>query len=173
LAALLVLVYLIGFLGRNFLGLRLVQLVQLILMHVPVVSTVYNATRRLIESFSGPGGTGLKRVVMLEYPRLGMWTVGFLTGLVTNESNEQMALIYVPTAPTPYTGWLGIVPISQVFDTDLSVSVAFNMVLSGGVVAPASINKRPLAELDLSDVANVDPAEVSMATDISVDSDGK
>ena len=173
LAALIVLVYLIGLLGQNFLGRRVVQLAQLILMRVPVVSTVYNATRRLIESFSGEGGTGLKRVVMLEYPRLGMWTVGFLTGIITDENNEQMALIYVPTAPTPYTGWLAIAPIAEVFDTDLSLSVAFNMVFSGGVVSPASINKRPLAELDLSDVTQVDSADASEATGIRNDLDSR
>ena len=166
-AALAVLVYLIGLLGQNFIGRRLVQVTQFILMRVPVVSTVYNATRRLIESFSGPGSTGLKRVVMVEYPRVGMWTIGFLTGMVNDENDEKLALIYVPTAPTPYTGWMAMVPIHDVYDTDLSVSVAFNMVLSGGVVSPAAIRKRPLEDMDLSKILPPDPAKVKKAVKVS------
>ncbi|MBM3944331.1 MAG: DUF502 domain-containing protein [SAR202 cluster bacterium] len=148
-AALAVLVYLVGLLGQNFAGRKLVQLTQYVLMRIPVVSTVYNATRRLIESFSGPGTTGLKRVVMIEYPRLGMWTVGFLTGVMTDETGKQLALVYVPTAPTPYTGWMAMVPVDQVYDTDLSVSTAFNMVLSGGVVSPATVKKRPMGNIEV------------------------
>ena len=84
---------------------------------------------------------GFKRVVMIEYPSSGLWTVGFLTGTVRDETGGVQALVYIPTAPTPYTGWLAIMPFSQVYDTDLSVPDAIKLVLSGGIVAPDVIRK--------------------------------
>ena len=78
---------------------------------------------------------------MIEHPRKGAWTVGFLTGTAINENNEQMAIVYIPTAPTPTSGLVSIVPFKDVYDTDISIADAMSLVFSGGITSPASIRK--------------------------------
>jgi uncharacterized membrane protein len=142
LLALLVLIYLLGRVGRNVIGRRLLTWGQGMLLRIPLVRAVYSPAKQLIESFSGSGGDmGFKRVVLIEYPSAGLWTVGFLTGTVKDETGGVQALVYIPTAPTPYTGFLVIMPFSHVYDTDLSVPDAIKLVLSGGIVSPDAIRK--------------------------------
>jgi len=138
------LVYLAGLLGAFFVGKQLIRLIQAILLRVPIFNTVYSAAKQLIESFSGSSSTGFKRVVLIEYPRPGAWTLGFLTGVTKDEHGNPLAIVYIPTAPTPQSGWVAILPVREVYDTEMSVQEAVRMVLSGGIVAPAQINKRPL-----------------------------
>lgn len=139
---LLILVYFIGLLGSNILGKWVGKSIQRLFLRVPIVGVIYSTAKQLIESFSGEGTTGFKRVVMIEYPRTNCWAIGFLTNLANDENGEQMALVYIPTTPTPNSGWLAIVPIEDVYDTDLSVQEAMRMVLSGGTVAPQELKKR-------------------------------
>ncbi|MBI2166143.1 MAG: DUF502 domain-containing protein [Chloroflexi bacterium] len=136
------LVYLAGLFSVNVLGKQAVKLGQNILLRIPVIRAVYSPAKQLIESFSDIKATGFKRVVLIEYPRAGAWTVGFLTGVTSDENGRRMALVYIPTAPTPQSGWVALVPVEDVFDTDLSVQVALQMVLSGGIVTPPQIRKK-------------------------------
>ena len=140
--ALLVLVYVVGILGRSVIGRRLVPIAQNILLGIPIIRAVYSPAKQLIESFfGGPQHTGFKRVVIIEYPRPGAWVIGFLTAVTTNEQSEQLGVVYIPTAPMPNSGWVVIVNMSEVYDTDMNVSNAMNMVLSGGIITPKLINK--------------------------------
>ena len=142
---LVIFVYLSGLLGSNIMGRWLGKFIQRFFLRVPIVSVIYSTVKQLIESFAGEGSTGFKRVVIFEYPRIGCWTIGFLTNF-TKDDHKLMALIYIPTAPTPNSGWLSIVPVENVYDTDLSVQEAMRMVLSGGTVAPQQLKKRPISE---------------------------
>lgn len=138
------LVYVAGLLGAFFVGKQLIRLVQGTLLRVPIINSVYSSAKQLIESFSGSSNTGFKRVVLIEYPRPGIWTVGFLTGVTKDEHGHPMAIVYIPTAPTPQSGWVAILPVIDVYDTEMSVQEAVRMVLSGGIVTPPQIPKRPL-----------------------------
>lgn len=144
LASLIALVYVAGLFGANFLGKRLVKLGQATLLRVPIIGSVYSSARQLIESFSGSSTTGFKRVVLIEYPGPGIWTVGFLTSITTDETGKSLGLIYIPTAPTPNSGWVAIVPVENIYDTDLTVPVAMRLVFSGGIVTPGRIMKKAL-----------------------------
>jgi uncharacterized membrane protein len=138
---LVVLVYITGLIGANVLGRRLIHQGQQLLLRVPFISYVYSTSKQLIESFSGMAATGFRRVVLIEYPRRGTWTLGFLTGLTADEAGRPLALVYIPTAPTPNSGWVAILPVEEVHDTDLSIPVAMRLVLSGGISAPAQIRR--------------------------------
>lgn len=144
--ALIVVVYLAGLLGSSVLGRRLFTVGQNLLLNIPVVRTIYFATKQLVESLSGSKSTGLRRVVVIEYPRAGLWALGFLTGFTTNEEKRTMAIVYLPTAPMPNSGWLAVLPVEEVYDTDLTVQDAMQFVLSGGILSPSSIDKRPIQE---------------------------
>ncbi|MDO8751624.1 MAG: DUF502 domain-containing protein [Dehalococcoidia bacterium] len=145
LVSLVALIYIAGLFGANFLGKRLVSFGQATLLRMPVIGSVYSSARQLIESFSGGSSTGFKRVVLIEYPGPGLWSVGFLTSVTTDENGKSMGLIYIPTAPTPQSGWVALVPVENIYDTDLTVPVAMRLVLSGGIVTPGQIKKKALA----------------------------
>lgn len=149
---LLIVVYLVGLLGSNIFGRWVGKFIQKLFLRVPFVGIIYSTAKQLIESFSGEGTTGFKRVVMVEYPRTNCWAIGFLTNLATDENGKQLALVYIPTTPTPNSGWLTVVPIENVYDTDLSVQDAMRMVLSGGTVAPQELKKRPAFQTDVDKI---------------------
>ncbi len=138
-----ILVYVAGLFAANFLGRRLIRLGQATLLRIPVVSAVYSPAKQLVESFSATSTTGFRRVVWIEYPRKGAWTVGFLTGITRDEADRPLAVVYVPTAPTPTTGWVAVLPLEDCFDSDLSVREAMQFVLSGGIVTPPRIRRLP------------------------------
>ena len=140
--ALLILVYIAGILGRSVIGRRIVPVVQNVLLGIPIIGAIYSPAKQLIDSFVGSQNhTGFKRVVIIEYPRPGTWTIGFLTAVTTNEKSDQLGVVYLPTAPLPNSGWVVIVNMSEVYDTDMTVANAMNMVLSGGIITPKLINK--------------------------------
>lgn len=142
LLALIILVYLSGLLGVFYIGRKLIDSGQWLLLKTPIVGSIYSSAKGLIEAFSSANADkGFKRVVMIEHPRKGAWTVGFLTGTAINENNEQLAIVYIPTAPTPTSGLVSIIPFKDVYDTDISIADAMSLVFSGGITSPSSIKK--------------------------------
>ena len=139
--AIIILVYLFGLLGSNISGRWLAKGVEKAFLKLPIVKAIYSPAKQLIDSFSGKKSTGFRRVVMVEYPRVGIWTIGFLTSITTDENGMNMAVVYMPTAPTPQSGWMAIFPIEDVYDTNLTVQDAIQLVISGGITAPPQIKK--------------------------------
>ena len=144
LVTLLLVLYLAGLVWTKRIGRRLIRTAQAYLLKLPVVGAVYSPARKLIESFSGDGVSGFKRVVLVEYPKQDTWMIGFLTGITTVEPGTTMGIVYLPTAPTPNSGWVALVPIQQVYDTTLTVKEAMSLVLSGGIAAPMTVKLKPL-----------------------------
>jgi uncharacterized membrane protein len=144
LATLIILIYLIGLVGANVLGQKAIQWGQNFLLKFPLVRLVYSAAKDLVESFSNQQATGFKRVVTIEYPRAATWTVGFLTGITLDENGNTLGVVYIPTAPTPNSRWVAILPMDQIYDTDLTVPAAMRFVLSGGIATPTRIRKKPI-----------------------------
>ncbi|MEE8442854.1 MAG: DUF502 domain-containing protein [Dehalococcoidia bacterium] len=142
------LIYVAGLFVANILGRRFVRLVQTTTQRVPLIGSIYSAVRQLVESFSGVKQTGFKRVVMVQYPRMGAWSIGFLTAITSTNEGGQMAVVYIPTAPLPNSGWVAVLPVEEVLDTDLSVQAAMQLVFSGGIVSPAVINTSKLEMTD-------------------------
>ena len=91
-------------------------------------------------------------MVLIEYPKAGTWMIGFLTATTITKDGE-MGVVYLPTAPTPNSGWVGVVPIDRVYDVDMSVQQAMSMVLSGGIVTPDEIAMTGMRPSPLSDAA--------------------
>ena len=143
---LIVLLYLLGLLGANFIGRRAIHTLQAALLRIPIVSSVYGAMKSLMESLFGPTASPTsRRVVLVEYPGPGLWTVGFMTGTTRDEKGAVWGLVYVPTAPTPQTGWVALIPVEKIYEADMTVQQAMRIILSGGVLSPDTIRRRPLA----------------------------
>ncbi|MBI4282813.1 MAG: DUF502 domain-containing protein [Chloroflexi bacterium] len=136
---LIVLIYLVGLVGANFLGRRMFDLGRATLLRIPVIGTVYSSAKQLIDALFGTGPSNIRQVVMIEYPRKDTWTIGFLTASIYDTEGNPLSVVYIPTAPTPQSGWIAIVPERDVHYTDLSVAAAMRLVLSGGIIAPPII----------------------------------
>ena len=153
--ALMIVVYIVGLLSTRYFGQKIGDAIQNFVLRMPVVGSLYSSARRLIESLAGTkddDSTGFKRVVMIEHPRRGMWCIGFLTSIIQVAKSQKMATVYIPTAPTPNSGFVVIVPYNEINDTDLSVQEAMSMVLSGGIIAPESFNTKTITSKEIESI---------------------
>ena len=152
-----VLVYVTGVLVAWGLGVRAARWGQDTVARMPVVGTIYSASRQLIESFSGGKATGFQRVVMVQYPRRGYWALGFLTSIITTDEGESLAVVYIPTAPLPNSGWLAVVPFDEVYDTEITPQMAMRFVFSGGIVSPKDVKMTKAPEASESLPPSTEP----------------
>ena len=153
--ALMIVVYIVGLLSTRYFGRKIGDTIQNFVLRMPVVGSLYSSARRLIESLAGTkddDSTGFKRVVMIEHPRRGMWCIGFLTSIIQVSKSQKMATVYIPTAPTPNSGFVVMVPYNEINDTDLSVQEAMSMVLSGGIIAPESFNTKTITSKEIESI---------------------
>ncbi len=137
-------VYLIGVLAGNFLGRRLGRAIESYILRVPLVKGVYGGARQLLDAFTPGGRQAFSRVVAVEYPRRGAWTVGFVTSEVTHRlpiggRDTACLAVFLPTTPNPTSGWLALVPIDEVRVLDLSVEEGVKLIVSGGIVSPPDV----------------------------------
>jgi len=142
----LLLIVLIGFLARHVLGGEVIRWWELMLRRVPVASNIYTAVKQLFEAiFSGGGAhSRFRRVVLIEYPRKGLYALAFTTGtargIVQSATPETMINCFVPTTPNPTSGFYLLVPEREILDVDLTVEEAFKLVMSAGLVAPDTVS---------------------------------
>lgn len=140
LVLLLLILYVVGALGAHVLGKQLLEAGVQAVERIPVVGGVYRATRQLFDAL-GPGGrSAFRRCVLLEYPRRGLWTLGF----VSNERRQSVGdppvsslAVYVPTAINPTAGFFLLVPEADTIPLRISVEEGLKVVVSGGIVLPA------------------------------------
>lgn len=151
-----IVVVVLGFVSRFILGTLLLRAMEKIFTSIPLVRSIYSATKDLLQAFSlGKKGKTFRKVLLVEYPRKGIFTVGFMTNEVmletTGKTPRRMLSIYVPNPPNPTSGVLILVPESDAKPLDMSVEEGLKMVLSGGIVSPAE-PLRPLAPMKSSPV---------------------
>ena len=96
---------------------------------------LYNGIKQILESFSAPGKTGFMNVVLVEFPRKGMRTIGFITNESYDKSGERLLNIFIPTAPNPTSGFLQIAREDEIIRTNISVEEALRMVVSAGRIS--------------------------------------
>jgi uncharacterized membrane protein len=137
-------ILLIGLMARNFVGRWLLEFGEGTLSKIPVAGAVYKTLKQLLETFLSNKSNRFRRVVLVEYPREGLYSVGFVTGDVgpslQPELDEKLLSVFIPTAPNPTTGWYTLVPESSVKDLNISVEDAFRTIISAGIVNPDEKN---------------------------------
>lgn len=144
----------LGFMTSNVLGRRMLEKMELALLRVPFVATVYAAIKQVIDSFkSFKNIDNFKRVVYLDYPADGARLIGFVTGqYYDSKLDEEMTSVVIPTAPNPMTGLVVVVPANKLTESSLTLEEAMKMVVSAGLVAPKRRPSVPVvpqpAELD-------------------------
>ena len=132
-------VLLAGALTRNFFGQRIIEFYEAVLLRVPIVSSVYQGVKQLMEAlFSGREGQ-FRQVVLVEWPRRGVYAIAFHTGeafLSEDDPDQELVNVFLPTTPNPTSGFYLMLPRSEIRPLDLSVEEAFKLIMSAGIVAP-------------------------------------
>lgn len=136
----LVALYIIGFLASNVIGRRFFGFIERIVDRIPIIKTTYQAGKQLSSTLALPEQQVFKRVVLLEFFRPGVLTVGFVTGTLQDEKrNEKLLKVFVPTVPNPTSGFLVMVNESQVTDPKWTVEQGLKTVITGGIISPDEI----------------------------------
>jgi uncharacterized membrane protein len=139
LVVLLLTVYALGELTAHMVGRRIISLAEEILLRVPVVRVIYKASRQVVSAFERKDRSAFRSVVMVEFPRPGMRSIGFITSSFESSDGSSWNTVFVPTTPNPTTGFLQILRASEVVATDFTVEEAFQMVMSLGVLSPGRL----------------------------------
>lgn len=138
-------VYALGWVSSNLIGRRLVGWGEALILRVPVVRRIYGSARQLLDAFRVTSQRTFSQVVMMEYPRRGMWTLGFVTNdtpheIPQGEGESVSALsVFLPTTPNPTSGWMILVPTRDLLVLDLGVEEAIKLIVSGGIVSPQNL----------------------------------
>ena len=134
----------IGLMARNIAGRWLLDLGERVLQAIPLAGSVYKTLKQLLETLLKDSNSKFRRVVLVEYPRRGMWALAFVTGNTSQEiqskMNRSVLSVFIPTTPNPTTGWYAIVPEDEVVNLSMSIEDAFKVVISGGIVIPSEIS---------------------------------
>ena len=131
----LIIITFIGWLSLSFLGRKFFEILNNILKKIPILRTIYSAIGQMTESFTKTDNKQ-KSVVLLEYPRQGIWVVGFATkeneGIIKNKLKEELINVFVPTTPNPTSGFLLMVPKKDLIYLDISFEQASKFIVSAG-----------------------------------------
>jgi len=142
-------IYLLGLIGGNLGGRRALTMIESLILRIPLVKGIYGAARQLLDAFSMTSQRHFSKVVLLEYPRRGMWTLGFVTREISHSIStgndgrpSQMVPIFLPTTPNPTSGWMILVPVDDLQVLDLSIEDSVKLIVSGGIVSPDNLGAR-------------------------------
>ena len=140
----LLLIFLLGVISRNLAGRWLLAGIEGVIGRLPLARTIYGSMKEMMTSFSPAGkGRSFKDVVLVEYPRKGLATIGFATNRMTvggGEPKGELVSVYIPNPPNPTSGLMILVPIEAVQVLDISVEQGLKLVLSGGIVTAGALN---------------------------------
>ncbi len=128
--------FLFGLIISNVIGKKIYSFFETLLNSIPIVNKVYSSIKQIISTLSVDSKKSFKKVVMIQYPRKGLWTIAMVTGESVNKDKKEFYTLFVPSTPNPTTGYMIIILKNDVVNTDLSVEDATKVILSGGLVTP-------------------------------------
>ena len=129
-------IFVIGLLVTNVLGRTILRWSELLVARVPIVSTIYNSIKQITGAFSGSTAKSFQKVVLIEYPRKGLWTMAFVTNESKNKDGEIFYHLFVPTTPNPTSGFYIVIRKNKTIPTGISVEESLKTIISGGMLAP-------------------------------------
>lgn len=145
-----------GIVMAHFFGQQILDVWESVLNRIPLVRSIYASVKQLSETLLSSGGQSFRKVLLIEYPRKGLWTLAFQTGTEVGEAQartgEEVINVYVPTTPNPTSGFFLMVPRRDVLELDMSVDEGLKMIISMGVVVPKWRGQVPAS---VSDVAQM------------------
>jgi len=150
-----------GMFVAHLFGNKLVALWERFLARIPLVRSIYSSVKQMMETVFSTGGQSFRKVLLIEYPRKGLWTVALQSstdiGEAQSKVGEEVINIFVPTTPNPTSGFFMIIPRKDVIELDMSVDDGLKMIMSAGVVVP----KPRSAKLEEVNTASATPPEAN------------
>ncbi len=137
--ALVVIVWMIGVLARNFIGKRLLKLTELIMLKAPVLNRIYEGIRQIVRTIT-VSKTAFQRVVMIEYPRKGIYSLAFVTNVIKDKKTKLS--LFISTTPNPTSGFYLIVPEEDTVPIDMTIEEGMKLVASAGIVTPEKLAEK-------------------------------
>ena len=142
---LIVLIFLVGVLTTNFIGRKVMSLWERAMNRVPLVRSIYTVFKHIVDTLSLQGKEQFNRVVIIEFPRDGVYAMGFVTGVthgeVQNLTKETVVNVFIPTTPNPTTGYFVFVPENKIIPLAMSVEDGMKMIISGGLYTPPHLKE--------------------------------
>jgi len=136
-----VLIFICGLVTKSYIGNKLVVFGEYLVGKIPFVRSVYQAIKRIADGLLMDKAQSFKKVVLVEYPRRGVYSIGFITGMPNGEIQKRMddrsyMGVFIPLALTPSTGFFIMAPRDELIELDMSVEEAFTLIISAGIVSP-------------------------------------
>lgn len=135
-------VFAVGFTAANFFGKKIIHALERWFLKFPFIRQIYPAAKQIVDSFISKDSPAFKKVVLVQYPSKGIWSVGFLTNESFKEANDKtrrdLQHIFIATTPSPLTGFLILVPREEVVELDMSIEEGVKLIISAGIVKPAA-----------------------------------
>ena len=135
-----VFLFFVGFFAANFLGRFILRIGEALIDRMPFINTIYGAIKQIMETVLASKSQAFREAVMLEYPRKGVWSIGFVTGTSRGEvqrlTKNETVNVFVPTTPNPTSGYLLFVPRKDLHFLEMTVEEAIKLVVSAGIVSP-------------------------------------
>lgn len=129
-----------GMFAANLFGRRFVQFWESLLGRIPLVRTIYSSVKQVLETLLTSEDKSFRKVVMIEYPRKGIWSLGFLTNkgpsVANGSTGRELVSVFVPTTPNPTSGFIMMLPVEDIIELQLTVEEGFKYIISMGVVIP-------------------------------------
>ena len=148
LVVLVVFITLVGAMTAGFLGRFVIRFSENMLNRMPVIRSIYGASKQILETVLQQQSNAFRQAVLVEYPRRGIWAIGFITGRTEGEVQNLIAddliNVFLPTTPNPTSGFLLFVPKQDLVKLDMAVEEAIKMVISGGIVTPPDRRSKAL-----------------------------
>lgn len=143
LIATIILIFIAGILTANVIGSRLFKIWEIFFIKTPLVRTVYGSAKQLVEAVTTTDKHGFKQVVLVEFPRKGMFCLGFLTNEIKADLvniTDEFIVVFIPSTPTPFTGWTMLFRRDEVIPLKMSVEEGVKFFVSGGIVSPKMLS---------------------------------
>jgi uncharacterized membrane protein len=144
-AAGILLIMLIGFIASNIIGSRLINFSDSIMQRLPLAKGIYSSSKQIIDAFTLQGKNAFQKVVLIEYPRKGLFVLGFVTGNsrgeIQSKTHEETLNIFIPTTPNPTSGMLILAPRHEVIELARTVDQGMKVIISGGLYSPGEDQK--------------------------------
>ena len=145
------LIFLTGMIAKNYFGRKVIKIGENIVTKIPLINRIYMAIKQISNAFFSEKREVFKKAVLIEYPRKGIYSIGFYTqdtkGEVQDRLKQDVVSIFLPTTPNPTSGFLLFVPKTDVTELDMTIEEALKLVISGGAIVPVSKFK---GQIDIS-----------------------
>jgi len=142
LVSMVILVLIVGLFTRNFIGRKIFGYWENAVERIPLVRIIYIGVKQLLEALFSSNNESFKKAALVEYPRRGIYVIGFITGEskgeVQDKTSDNMINVFIPTTPNPTSGFYILVPENDLTILDMSVEEAFKLIISGGIISPNS-----------------------------------